>query len=59
MDQPTLGCKYPIIYTPDTGMNHSSSTADGSGNRASLRVSHSDTHLHVPHFLSVENRGLF
>lgn len=59
MDQQTLGCKYPIILTPDSDC--SSSSMNSSDNRTSTlrRAAHSDSRIHVPHFMSVHDRGTF
>ncbi|CAD5221236.1 unnamed protein product [Bursaphelenchus xylophilus] len=53
MDQPTLGCKFPTII-------NASESEIPSANRPSLlrRVSQSDPHLDIPHFLSVQDKGL-
>jgi hypothetical protein len=67
MEQPTLSGKFPTIHTPDVGSSSlmnakSNSNASKSGNRPPLlRRSSTDTHLpslEVPHFLSVEDKGV-
>lgn len=64
MEQPTLSCKYPVIHTPDTSSAASSASVMAASNSASTfrppllrRVSHSDPHLEIPHFLSVQDKG--
>ncbi|CAD5215284.1 unnamed protein product [Bursaphelenchus okinawaensis] len=53
MDQPTLGCKFPNI------INSESEIPSASGRPALLRrVSQSDPHLDIPHFLSVQDKAL-
>jgi hypothetical protein len=58
MDQQTLGCKYPIIHAPDLDCSSSMNSANP-GNTASMLRSHSDSRIHIPHFLSVKDKGLF
>ncbi|KAI6188570.1 hypothetical protein M3Y98_00368800 [Aphelenchoides besseyi] len=62
MDQPTLGCKYPVIHTPDVTTSASAATiatSNSTSHRPLLlrRVSHSDPHLDIPHFMSVQDKG--
>jgi len=52
MDQSALGGKYPIIHTPDLDIS-----SESTGRQQPFLRSHSDTRLHIPHFLCVTDPG--
>lgn len=58
VEQFSLGSKFPTIIVPDDAMD--SSTSMTPSDRPLLRrVSHSDTRLHIPHFLNCQDKGLY
>jgi hypothetical protein len=57
MEQPTIGCKYPGVHNEvSTGLADTSLTTTG---RPPLlrRMSRSDPHLDVPHFVNAQDKG--